>query len=347
MSELVQSDGQQMMPRPRPKLPAAKHHPQWELMRVISGHTGWVRSLSVDPGNKWFASGSADRTIKIWDLAAGSLKVTLTGHISAVRALQVSDRHPYLFSAGEDKMVKCWDLEQNKVVRHYHGHLSGVQALALHPTLDVLVTGGRDCCPRVWDIRTKQPIHTMTGHRGAITSLLTNECDPQVISASHDSTIRLWDLAAGKTITELTHHKKSLRALCQHPDEFTMASASPDKVKKWGLPPGTFLHDFQGGPSDASAKKFTPNTETGGMIINTLSVNADGVMFGGGDDGRMRFWDWDSTVCFQETRTTPQPGSLDSEAGILASTFDRSGLRLLTGEVDKSIKVWREVTHDE
>lgn len=37
-----------------------------------------------------------------------------------------------------------------------------------------------------------------------------------------------------------------------------------------------------------------------------------------------------------------QPGSLDSEAGILAMAFDRSGGRLITAETDKSIKVYRE-----
>lgn len=119
-------------------------HAPWRPFRVIAGHMGWVRSLAVEPDNKWFASGSSDRTIKIWDLASGALKLTLTGHISAVRGLAVSPRHPYLFSCGEDKMVKCWDLETNKVIRHYHGHLSGVYSLSLHPTLDVLVTGGRD-----------------------------------------------------------------------------------------------------------------------------------------------------------------------------------------------------------
>jgi pleiotropic regulator 1 len=52
---------------------------------------------------------------QIWDLATGTLKVSLTGHISTVRGLAVSPRHPYLFSCGEDKQVKCWDLEANKV----------------------------------------------------------------------------------------------------------------------------------------------------------------------------------------------------------------------------------------
>jgi pleiotropic regulator 1 len=92
-------------------------HAPWKLKRVISGHNGWVRCIAIDPMNKFFVTGSSDRTIKFWDLADGSLKITLTGHINAVRGLAISDRHPYLFSCGEDKMVKCWDLEQNKVVR--------------------------------------------------------------------------------------------------------------------------------------------------------------------------------------------------------------------------------------
>jgi pleiotropic regulator 1 len=86
----------------------------WKVKTVVAGHMGWVRSVAMEPGNQWFATGAADRTIKIWDLASGQLKITLTGHISAVRGLAVSPRHPYLFSCGEDKMVKCWDLETNK-----------------------------------------------------------------------------------------------------------------------------------------------------------------------------------------------------------------------------------------
>lgn len=100
------------------KWPKPKWHPPWRMYRVISGHLGWVRSVAVDPGNEWFATGSADRTIKIWDLASGQLKLTLTGHIEQVTGLAISARHPYMFSCGLDKTVKCWDLEQNKVCLH-------------------------------------------------------------------------------------------------------------------------------------------------------------------------------------------------------------------------------------
>jgi pleiotropic regulator 1 len=309
-------------------------HAPWELSAVISGHIGWVRSIAFDPSNEWFATGSADRTIKIWDLAkccagtAGGLKLTLTGHIDSIRALEVSPRHPYLFSAGEDKMVKCWDLETNKVIRHYHGHLSGVFSLALHPTIDVLITGGRDSVGRVWDMRTKTEVHVLAGHKDAIGTIMTNSVDPQVITGSHDASIKLWDLAAGKVMTTLTHHKKSVRSLAMHPRELTFISGSPDNIKKWQCRDGRFLKNFSGHKA----------------IVNSVSVNEDGVAVSCGDDGSMRFWDYETGYCFQQSQTTPQPGSIDAENGIYVSTFDKSSTILVTGETDKSIKIWRENT---
>ncbi|KAF2691115.1 pre-mRNA-splicing factor prp46 [Lentithecium fluviatile CBS 122367] len=299
-------------------------HAPWKVMRVISGHMGWVRSLAVEPDNQWFASGSADRTIKIWDLGSGTLKLTLTGHISAVRGLAVSPRHPYLFSCGEDKMVKCWDLETNKVIRHYHGHLSGVYSLSLHPTLDVLVTGGRDGA-RVWDMRTRTNIHVLSGHKGAVSDVKCQEADPQIITGSMDSTIRLWDLAANKTMAVLTHHKKAVRSLTLHPTEFTFGSASAQSIKQFKCPEGAFMQNFTGHNA----------------IINTLSVNEDNVLFSGGDDGSVSFWDWKTGHRFQATDSIAQPGSLEAEAGVMCSTFERTGLRLITGESDKSIKIWK------
>uniref|UniRef100_A0A3Q4GIK8 Pleiotropic regulator 1 n=1 Tax=Neolamprologus brichardi TaxID=32507 RepID=A0A3Q4GIK8_NEOBR len=51
--------------RRAPTMPKPQWHPPWKLFRVISGHLGWVRSIAVEPGNQWFVTGSADRTIKV------------------------------------------------------------------------------------------------------------------------------------------------------------------------------------------------------------------------------------------------------------------------------------------
>ncbi|MCL7042084.1 hypothetical protein MKW94_003694 [Papaver nudicaule] len=241
--------------------------------------------------------------------------------------LAVSTRHTYMFSAGDDKQVKCWDLEQNKVIRSYHGHLSGVYCLALHPTLDVLLTGGRDSVCRVWDIRTKMQAFALSGHDSTVCSVFTRPTDPQVVTGSHDTTIKFWDLRYGKTLTTITHHKKSVRAMALHPTQQSFASASADNIKKFGLPKGEFYHNM------LSQQK---------TIINAMAVNEDGVMATGGDNGSMWFWDWKSGHNFQQSQTIVQPGSLDSEAGIYALSYDVTGSRLVSCEADKTIKMWKQ-----
>lgn len=316
-----------LMERAPSRWPRPVWHPPWKNYRVISGHLGWVRSIAFDPSNSWFCTGSADRTIKIWDVASGRLKLTLTGHIEQVRGLAVSKHHTYLFSAGDDKQVKCWDLEQNKVVRSYHGHLSGVYCLALHPTIDILLTGGRDSVCRVWDIRTKAMVMALSGHDNTVCSVFARPTDPQVVTGSHDTTIKFWDLVAGKTMTTLTHHKKSVRAMAMHPKEQAFASGSADNIKKFSLPRGEFIQNM------LSQQK---------TIINAMAVNEDGVLATAGDNGSMWFWDWKSGHNFQQTETIVQPGSLDSEACIYALSYDISGSRLVTCEADKTIKMWKE-----
>lgn len=66
----------------------------------------------------------------------------------------------------------------------------------------------------------------------------------------------------------LTHHKKSVRALAIHPTEYSFASASAggNNIKKWKCPEGAFVFNFSGHNA----------------IINTLSVNSEGVFFSGG-----------------------------------------------------------------
>lgn len=316
-----------MAKRMAAKWPRPQWRSPWKNYRVISGHQGWVRCIDVDPSNEWFATGAGDRTIKIWELASGNLKLTLTGHIEQVMGLTISQKHPYMYSCGLDKQVKCWDLEVNKVIRNYYGHLSGVYSIAQHPILDVLATGGRDGTCRVWDMRTRTQVMCLEGHEDTVASILTQGTDPQIITGSYDKMIKLWDLRKGKALSTLTYHKKGVRALVAHPTEHTFASGAADNIKKYGLPTGEFLHNF---------------LDQQRAIVNCLAVNEDGAAVSGGDNGSLWFWDWKSGHCFQKGESIPQPGSLDAENGIYAMKFDVTGSRLITCEADKTIKMWKE-----
>lgn len=65
MAVVPVAQNQALVPKQPPAMPKPKWHPPWKLYRVISGHLGWVRSVAVEPGNEWFATGSADRVIKV------------------------------------------------------------------------------------------------------------------------------------------------------------------------------------------------------------------------------------------------------------------------------------------
>jgi pleiotropic regulator 1 len=221
-------------------------------------------------------------------------------------------------------------MTQNKVIRDYHAHLSGgycVSILENQGGPNILVTGGRDSVARVWDIRTAAEVAVLVGHNQTVASIACQMSLPQVITGSHDQQIKLWDLRkTSAPITTLTHHKKSVRALQIHPTEYTFISGAGDNLKVWQCPTGTFLRNLSGHNA----------------TINALAMNRENVLVSGADNGSLNFWDYKSGHAFQTHQTTPQPGSLDAESGIFAMTFDQTGSRLLTGEADKSIKVYKE-----
>ncbi|KNC76067.1 hypothetical protein SARC_11422, partial [Sphaeroforma arctica JP610] len=148
----------------------------------------------------------------------------------------------------------------------------------------------------------------------------------QVTTVSYDTTVKLWDIGEGRTISTLTNHKKSVRGICQHPSEFNFATGSADNIKKWNYPNG----------------EFQMNMDRHAAVVNSMAVNQDGVMVSGADNGTLQFYDWTTGYCFQKYRAPPQPGSLASENGVYALSFDKTGSRLISCEADKSVKFYKE-----
>ncbi|NEQ70423.1 MAG: hypothetical protein F6K21_34015 [Symploca sp. SIO2D2] len=89
----------------------------WDLEKrgellTLSGHQGWVESVSFSPNGKLLASGSDDNTIKIWDLEKGEELFTIFGHQDSVYSVRFSPDGKLLASGSEDNTIKIWDLYQ-------------------------------------------------------------------------------------------------------------------------------------------------------------------------------------------------------------------------------------------
>jgi platelet-activating factor acetylhydrolase IB subunit alpha len=74
---------------------------------------------------EFMATGSRDKTIKLWD-ARGTCFKTLLGHDNWVNALVFHPGGRYLLSVADDKTLRCWDLSQDgkcvQVVESVHEH---------------------------------------------------------------------------------------------------------------------------------------------------------------------------------------------------------------------------------
>ena len=84
---------------------------------------------------------------------------------------------------------------------------------------------------------------------------------------------------------------------------------------------------------------ISANTAAVTVLFNLLIISFPNLA---ADNGSLYFWDWKTGYNFQRLQAAVQPGSLDSEAGIFAMTFDQSSGRLITCEADKTIKIYKE-----
>ena len=72
--------------------------------------SGEVTSVAIGPNGQTLISGSADKTVKIWDLSTGKLLQTLAGHSDAVNSVALSPDGRCLASGSSDKTIKTWQI---------------------------------------------------------------------------------------------------------------------------------------------------------------------------------------------------------------------------------------------
>ena len=78
-------------------------------IKTLKGHTDWVRSIACHPTKDILASGSNDKTIRLWDITTGELIKILEGHTSWIRSLAFSPNGNTLASGSDNGTVKVWD----------------------------------------------------------------------------------------------------------------------------------------------------------------------------------------------------------------------------------------------
>ncbi|MCC5639986.1 serine/threonine protein kinase [Nostoc sp. CHAB 5844] len=304
-----------------PKLPFISHNQleHLQLAKTILGHLNYVKTLTITQDGKTLISGSSDKTIKIWNLADGSLIRTLSGHNSGVIAVAISLHDQTLVSSSNDQNIKIWNLETGELIRTLTGHDGAVWSIAITPDGQTLVSGSGDKTIKIWNLKTGQLINTLTNHLSSVMSLAISPDGKTLVSGSNDKTIKMWNLATSKLIRTIQGHDDAVISLAISPDGKRLVSSSNDKtIKIWNLATGELIRTLAGHNGEIFSVAISPDGKT---------------LASGSGDTTIKLWNFNNGKLIRTLtgHTTT----------VYSVVFSPDSQTLVSGSSDKSIKIWR------
>lgn len=207
------------------------------------------------------ASGSADRTIKLWDSQTGQCLSTLKGHAGWVWSVAFHPQHPWLASASYDHTVRLWNIHTGECLSSLIGHTAPVVGLAFSPDGQWLASSSFDTTIKIWQLATGKCVTTLRGHQKSVWAIAFSPDGQQLASCSYDKTLKLWDTNwnshHGQCLQTLRGHTGSVTCLAFSPSGQMLASGGFDRtIKLWHSSTGQLIRTFSGHTEPISALLF-------------------------------------------------------------------------------------------
>jgi len=170
--------------------------------RILAGHTQRVAALGFSPDGLTLATGSTDRTVRIWDVVAGTLRRTLEGHAGSVLSVAFSPDGSLLASGSEDATIRLWRPDDGSLVRSLAGPAYGVTALTFSKDGHSLLASSNDHTVRIWDVESGAERLRLDAHVAPVTALALAPDGSTFASAGSllDGRVRLWSFPGGSPL---------------------------------------------------------------------------------------------------------------------------------------------------
>jgi len=253
---------------------------QYPQVHALMGHSDWVWSIAPSPDGQVLASGSKDKTIKLWDLPTGRLVRTLTGHTNDVFSVAISPDGRTLASGSNDKTIKLWNIETGELLRTLAGHKSDILSVAFASDQQILASGSKDRTIRLWDLATGNSLHTLIGHTDSLRAVAFSPDGQTLASGSWDKTIKIWQLPTGKLLHTIHAHDRYVNTIAyapgsdaNSPQGQVLASGSDDAtVKLWNPLTGELLRTLRVHAGHINSVTFTPPSTVSPVRTENLRV---------------------------------------------------------------------------
>jgi WD40 repeat protein len=320
-----------------------------KTLDVLRGHGDRVYSVAFSPDGKYLASGSADRTVRLWDVTASQKWATLTGHRGKVYAVAFSPDGQVLASASADRTVRLWNPVTGQPQATMLQLSSRGFALAFSPDGRTLAVGNRDGTVGLWDLATGQLRTTLARNRGRVGAVyaLAFRPDGQVLASGHASgKVTLWDVAQAKERALLAQGRRFYFLWTDHspavafaPDGKILATGKTQNegkpIRVWNAVTGQFLSSLQDSPdwlATVSKWVLLAVTEIGFHTVYGLAFTPDGKVLVAAQGRMVKLWD----VASGEVRNwfTGHRGK------VYAVAVSPDGQTVASSGADRTVRLW-------
>jgi cleavage stimulation factor subunit 1 len=160
-------------------------------------HTGGVRCVRFQQNGKYYATGSSDGCVKIWDTTDGSCVRTIDkAHGGTfIASVQFTKNGQYILTSGQDAGPKLWEVSSGKLVNTYEGASMTANPISASFSWNeeyVVSCDEKSNGLFFWCSRTGKFLTRYGGHTEAARVIVTSPVELSFMSCSEDMRARYW-----------------------------------------------------------------------------------------------------------------------------------------------------------
>ncbi|KYQ88881.1 WD40 repeat-containing protein [Tieghemostelium lacteum] len=294
------------------------------VVKTFSGHQEGILCAAVSQKeNGTLITGSADSTLKVWDITSTRCVGTLEDHGGWVTTCEmINSDNSKLISGSYDKTLKLWDLHKCMKIKSLRDHKGSISCLINGPENHVVISGSYDNTINIWDTRSTKPSMRLIGHQQPIMCLTVVD-GYKVLSGSRDTNIRLWDMRTSSTMNILSGHSDWVK--CLESDSDVIISGSSDgRVKVWSHATGECIKTLQSHSGSINSLLIHSKVENDGSQAPKKFVTAS-------SDSTLKVWDSNYAESYH---------SLEGHTDEIMNVSKFINNLIVSGSFDGTVKLW-------
>lgn len=225
-----------------------------EVIALLRGHENVVLSLDFSPDGRYLVSGSADKTVRIWDVARDRMMqaFSLPGHSDRINDVAFSPDGKRIASGSFDKTLILWDAVRGLKIRELEKrHGDRVVSVAFSRYGGYLASGGDDKRILLWDGQTGNFIKELYKQETTVADLSFSPDGTRLLTGSGIGTgyvCHVLAVPSGKVITPFDRHDNVVVAIAFSPDGKLVATggSNNNEIHLWNPDNGLILRTLAG-----------------------------------------------------------------------------------------------------